>query len=369
VKQVAPWNPQLPIAANVTNVTNATMDIILARKAARNAAPAVEEEAEFPDTAPAAAAPSRKRRHSPKNPGKKARSTATPDSLVEESHASDAHFIYKRVPENLLSYFPRGDAWRSVVVTLEDQLPCIDGMTHFKVNQFCELCTHETLCSTHDGMRGIENVDLTQKHLRAIKDAGCCLVECGGDGDCFYHSMLFIAQLFVPDLYNIWQTHHQFREKVCDNLLKSENLPTIGTMPFLDFVKGKGRRRHVQSDTKFLKNFVAYHKKCYRNERGKWINGAYVENEIIVAVAQQYRLIINVAHIAAQGLQVMTPDQEYLDFCDERAQTSPFFLYCNGGHYQAIIPLKDIEIRDSALRSEAFRTSNLLHKKDVRLAA
>ena len=102
-----------------------------------------------------------------------------------------------------------------------DQLPFMteDGLTHFRVNQFCEACTNWCLCSTHAALVNVKNVDFIPKHLDAMKAAGYCMVECGGGGDCFYHSMLFLAKLFCTDLYQAWHDHDQFRKQTCDNLL------------------------------------------------------------------------------------------------------------------------------------------------------
>ena len=55
--------------------------------------------------------------------------------------------------------------------------------------------------------------------FNAMKAAGYCLVECGGGGDCFYHSMLFLARIYNQELYNAWHDHDKFRKQTCDNLL------------------------------------------------------------------------------------------------------------------------------------------------------
>jgi hypothetical protein len=84
-------------------------------------------------------------------------------------------------------------------------------------------------------------------------------------------------------------------------------------------------------------------------------------------VSLQYNIIINVAHIHFPGLCVSSPAGiSDVQYDDEIAQSSPFLLFCNGGHYQAIIPIQEIEILDSAAASAAFQESNLLHSKDVR---
>ncbi len=118
-------------------------------------------------------------------------------------------------------FHSRGPAWREVNVKPADRLPLMteEGMTHFRVNQFCEVCTESQLCSVHAALVSNENVDFIPKHLNAMKAVGYCLVECGGDGDCFYHSMLFLAKLYDADLYQAWHDHDRFRKNTCDNLL------------------------------------------------------------------------------------------------------------------------------------------------------
>jgi hypothetical protein len=117
----------------------------------------------------------------------------------------------------------RGPAWREVNVKPADRLPLMtaDGMTHFRVNQFCEDCREWELCPTHAALEATHHAEdaLMPKHFNAMKAVGYCLVECGGAGDCFYHSMLFLAKMYNADLYQAWHDHDQFRKTTCDNLL------------------------------------------------------------------------------------------------------------------------------------------------------
>lgn len=115
-----------------------------------------------------------------------------------------------------------------------------------------------------------------------------------------------------------------------------------------------------------LSNYVAYHRKCRRQERGRMINGAYVENEMIFAVAHQNNIIITVATASLQELQVITPNASFMMYDDHEAERSPFFLWCTGGHYQAIVKTEDVQVRSSALRAHAFTDSNFLNSDDVR---
>jgi hypothetical protein len=125
------------------------------------------------------------------------------------------------------SLLSRGHAWSHVNLRQADRLPfmypdrrydsSIEGQ--FKVNQYCDECTDSTLCSTHQAMASNDDVDLMPKHCTAMKAAGYCLVECGGNGDCFYHSMLFLARIYDRELYNAWHDHDRFRKQTCDKLL------------------------------------------------------------------------------------------------------------------------------------------------------
>ena len=74
------------------------------------------------------------------------------------------------------------------------------------------------LCATHEAMKCKTELDLTERHFAAMKLSGHCMVECGGNGDCFYHSMMFLAKLFRQDLFRIWGSHAKFRADTCEKL-------------------------------------------------------------------------------------------------------------------------------------------------------
>jgi len=134
----------------------------------------------------------------------------------------------------------------------------------------------------------------------------------------------------------------------------------------MDIIRSKGKKGERLSDAKKLNNFVAYHRNSYRKEKGLGINGAYVENEMICAVAHQNNLIISVAQALQPELQVYTPDGSFIGFNEEGAEGSPFFLWCTGGHYQAILKLQDVEVLSSALSAPGFMHGNVLKSDDIR---
>ena len=135
----------------------------------------------------------------------------------------------------------------------------------------------------------------------------------------------------------------------------------------MDIIRSKGKKGERLSDAKKLKNFVAYHRQSYRKEKGLGINGAYVENEMICAVAHQNNVIISVAQADQPELQVYTPDGSFIGFSDAGAEGSPFFLWCTGGHYQALVKIFEFEVRSSALSAPPYIHGNVLNSDDIRM--
>ena len=134
----------------------------------------------------------------------------------------------------------------------------------------------------------------------------------------------------------------------------------------MDLIRSKGKKGVRLNDAKKLKNFVASHRQSYRNQKGVGINGAYVENEMICAVAHQNNVIISVAQVDQPELQGYTPDGSFIGFSDAVAEGSPFFLWCTGGHYQAILKLQDVEVVSSALSAPGFIHGNVLNSDKIR---
>lgn len=142
------------------------------------------------------------------------------------------------------SWQTTGEAWSSVIAKPSDFLPnCTEAhLCHFKINQMCEHCTESALCSTHEAMKCTTELDLTEKHFAAMKRSGHCMVECGGEGDCFYHSMMFLAKLFRPDLYEKWGSHAKFRADTCEKLLVRSHFTVLNMCEYTQIV-----HRHLKA--------------------------------------------------------------------------------------------------------------------------
>ena len=139
------------------------------------------------------------------------------------------------------------------------------------------------------------------------------------------------------------------------------------TTSFMEIVKLKrGGKRKSGSDQAIMKAYLTYHSKCFRREGGKDVNGAYVENEIIAAVAKQNGIIIQVAERRLEKLQFLTPQGTFMRIDEAEVEQTPFFLWCTGGHYQAIVRLCDVEVISTALSQASFKEGNVLSCDDIR---
>ena len=101
-------------------------------------------------------------------------------------------------------------------------LPLIDDSLNTKISKRSRRAVH--LVDAHyggkevrGGKKAAPNIpqDFTVAHMATIKSAGHVLVECGGDGDCFYHCIAWLAQNLLPEL-NLPQSHVVLRSTVID---------------------------------------------------------------------------------------------------------------------------------------------------------
>jgi hypothetical protein len=142
---------------------------------------------------------------------------------------------------------------------------------------------------------------------------------------------------------------------------------TVSFMDFINMKRTHDRRRAQQKDSLTLRNYVQSHRLSCRKVNGKLTSGTYVENEIIAAVCHQNDIIICVAHRTLSQMQVFTPNGIYMHFSEEGAVRSPFFLWCTGSHYQALVKLCDYEVLSTALELPAFKNSRILDATHFRM--
>jgi hypothetical protein len=255
-----------------------------------------------------------------------------------------------------------------------DFLPFLSdkGMTHLKPNHGCQSCTSERLCQRHQALvLGVGNLDLTVRHSELLWASNRIFVECGGNGDCFYHSVMFLAELFLPHLARQWCNHETLRLANCRHLdtnyaimrwpLEAFAGGAHGSIDFFDILLAKTSSRNRQPGA-IVASFTRAHQRSAR--RGK--NGTYVETEMLCAFAQFAKVPLLVTNYNVDGVLVYSPTGEPMHITDPAAARSPLHLWCTGGHYQALVPLDKVQLKRGAVQSDVYKLCHVVECKDVR---
>ena len=250
-------------------------------------------------------------------------------------------------------------------------------LRQFRINHFCENCSTASpnLCPEHLTMVPTLGAgsDYTAIHMLAMKEANFALVECGGDGDCFYHSVVFLASLFQQSLFETWQNPKTCRTLVCEHVRNNWQdiklvIDTNGES--ITFAENVRHKYKAKTDLAVIKSFCASQAVCARRVRGKLISGRFVEDDIILAFAHYSKMPVALLYWERSGPHAFSCDGSVLT-CEDQAEffslETPFKLWCNGGHYQAMVPLDSVMVRREALLSESYVQGGYLHKKDVKL--
>jgi hypothetical protein len=250
-------------------------------------------------------------------------------------------------------------------------------LRQFRINHFCENCSTASpnLCPEHLAMvpdLGAGS-DYTAIHMRALKEANFALVECGGDGDCFYHSVVFLASLFQQSLFETWQNANTCRTLVCDhvrNNWQDIKLVISADGESITFPENVRHKYKAKTDLAVIKSFCASQAVHAHRVRGKLISGRYVEDDVILAFAHYAKMPVAILFWERSSPHAFSCDGSILT-CEDQAEffalETPFKLWCNGGHYQAMVPLDSVTVRREALLSQSYVQGGYLHKKDVKL--
>ena len=238
------------------------------------------------------------------------------------------------------------------------------NMEHLRVNQFCEQCSTQRLCDTHQSMVPKKKVaDFTPLHMDALRKSGRALVECGGAGDCFYHSVLWLMQLFEPKKASRYVDHVELRAATTSHLKNKWSQLKVPagdvTVDMIAILRARPSGARTRTDQQCVDAFVKAHTLSARlSATGKKTPGTYVENEVICAFTHLVERPVVVTSYNADGPIVFAFDS--MD-----ARVSPYHVWCTGGHYQAILPLQGISVRASVVNEFAFTQSNVLQCGDV----
>ena len=133
------------------------------------------------------------------------------------------------------------------------------------------------------------------------------------------------------------------------------------SMPFVDMLAARS-----SSPDRPAQDIVASFIKLHKLSATKKRNGTYVECEMICAFAQFARKPVVVTNYNSDGVHVWSPDGRPMPVTHPEAASTPFHVWCSGGHYQALVSLSQVQLRSGALASHAYQQSHSVTKDMVR---
>jgi len=139
------------------------------------------------------------------------------------------------------------------------------------------------------------------------------VIECGGDGDCFFYTAAMINRLYEYP-FVMRRTHYPLRKQVCayfadhrETLLQNSSLKALLEMRPKSFMTGMAAE------------------------------GRYCEYEVIMIFSHMLQTPIIIWTLHDSLPHVIFPDGRALRDRETLPDT-PFKMYTNGGHYQALVP-------------------------------
>ena len=207
--------------------------------------------------------------------------------------------------------------------------------------------------------------DFTMQHFQAFETNDWIRVECGGDGNCFYHSVLFLLRLFLPEfmlqnskgkMISVQRTSvtHQFlRNATCAHLRQCQEIPEI-----VSAIIGGNIKKYCTANIRLKK---------------------WVEDPIIWAFCSFVRDVeVQVHHISARdpalfispspkpsvSFKLWCDDTHYQVFIPSTPKVFTMFML-----WQAVVPKSAVCIEDAAFKSKAYLKDKYVLAKYVKSKA
>jgi hypothetical protein len=159
--------------------------------------------------------------------------------------------------------------------------------------------------------------DNTAWHNDHFKQHDLLLVECGGNGNCFYHACLFLVKRFLPDKYSDGMNQSALRNATVDHLLTHHEVITSDHGSVSLLLEGAGDCCDVEAKNAIV---AAY---CDKNRK----KGEYVEDPCVFAFAHLMDIQIHVHHTRVPGVQLY----------NKSASGGILTLWCDGNHYRVTL--------------------------------
>ena len=180
--------------------------------------------------------------------------------------------------------------------------------------------------------------DYGPAHFLSFEQNSMVKVDCGSNGNCFFHSCLYLLKVEVPDFtfkmeirrnrkgsqreFNLSQaTHVLLRQATCQHLRQHFAEIQFSGIPIVDMIKKQADSVQNLSDKDIIEKYCDHYEKV----------GVWVEKPVVVAFAHFCQLSLSIFHVShAEPYPVSHPQPIH-----SLSQGSG--LFCTEQHYEASI--------------------------------
>jgi hypothetical protein len=235
--------------------------------------------------------------------------------------------------------YSEGRVYDSIAVQLSAQSPMYtieEKTVHYDEKKNQVVCTQvgfvkrgakrqvvrfENVCKDfRDWARGKMPRDNTAWHNQYFKDQNLLRVDCGGNGNCFYHACAFLLNMFLPLICGKNMDHKSLRIETVNHLRTHHAVIESDHGPVSLLLNGAGDCYNDDASTNAIVD--AY---CDINCKV----GEYVEDPIVLSFAHLMEIQIKVHHTRSPVVQ---------NYNSAGASVGSLTLWCDGRHYQVTLP-------------------------------
>ena len=194
----------------------------------------------------------------------------------------------------------------------------------------------------------------TDFHFASFKDRQHVVVECGGDGDCFYHACLFLLNTFAPNVCidgcSISSFDHKRLREATVGHLRSR---------YRDIdVRSRGHEDEFTVSVFTLMDFG------YDGDEDAVVE-AYCAKHIKLKVKAEEPCVYALAHLLNMSITVYQISRREPVLASAAEQAITLELWCNDVHYQAVADTRRLVISANGLASRGYREANWVYARDV----
>ena len=202
--------------------------------------------------------------------------------------------------------------------------------------------------------------DCTESHFEEFVQKKYVLVECGKEGNCFYHSCIFMLKMFAPDLringVDIGTFDHLSLRQATVEHLRNRYLD-------IKAVSGLEHDNHDESGTISVLTLMSLEFEGNEQEIVSAYCDKYVEKNVVPEEPSVYAL----AHLLKTTIIVHHISRAQPELAGNGCTAWQLKLWCDDVHYQAVVDSRRIHLSNKARKSTGFKNRNWVHAREVTL--